>query len=292
MSHMEAQADLGNWIEFEDPLEGRRVVEAEWEDDQDIVTGPVTDKWVNVWFSRLSAPGYLDCTAWEGPYHTEEGALYGLYESLGSDDSETYFSFIGDDKWIIQGSLRVTGRENHLYGRPLGEKPPVEIWLAQLGDIDLDEETGETFPYDPNEDHDLPEAYEFRLIDPKSKRDIRTKRWGYLSEAAAELLDRLECAKRDSEWFVSVEVFIGWTDYTWTTRYSEQPAEISDNERTDRAIAEILHALEPDPNAPTLPMDLPTVAFTGIYHMGIEEFEWSEIDTPGYYSRQGDQNEK
>lgn len=35
------------------------------------------------WYSRLSAPGYMDCTEWQGPYDTEEEALEGLYEVFG-----------------------------------------------------------------------------------------------------------------------------------------------------------------------------------------------------------------
>lgn len=37
------------------------------------------------WYSRLSAPGYLDCTEWQGPYATEDEALEGLYETYGDD---------------------------------------------------------------------------------------------------------------------------------------------------------------------------------------------------------------
>lgn len=33
------------------------------------------------WYSRLSAPGYLDCTDWQGPYETEDEALEALYET-------------------------------------------------------------------------------------------------------------------------------------------------------------------------------------------------------------------
>lgn len=29
---------------------------------------------VTGWFARLSAPGYLDCTEWSGPYSTEQEA--------------------------------------------------------------------------------------------------------------------------------------------------------------------------------------------------------------------------
>lgn len=30
------------------------------------------------WWSRLSAPGYMDCTDWQGPYKTERKALTDL----------------------------------------------------------------------------------------------------------------------------------------------------------------------------------------------------------------------
>jgi hypothetical protein len=33
------------------------------------------------WWSRLSAPGYLDCTDWQGPYKTEREALIDLAET-------------------------------------------------------------------------------------------------------------------------------------------------------------------------------------------------------------------
>jgi hypothetical protein len=36
------------------------------EDDEDNEAG---------YFSRLSAPGYMDCTDWSGPYETEEEAV-------------------------------------------------------------------------------------------------------------------------------------------------------------------------------------------------------------------------
>ena len=38
------------------------------------------------WHARLSAPGYLDCTDWIGPYATEDEALEALYELYGDDD--------------------------------------------------------------------------------------------------------------------------------------------------------------------------------------------------------------
>jgi hypothetical protein len=37
------------------------------------------------WYSRLSAPGYLDCTDWIGPFDTEDEAFESLYETYGND---------------------------------------------------------------------------------------------------------------------------------------------------------------------------------------------------------------
>lgn len=35
------------------------------------------------WWARFTAPGYLDCTSWVGPYETETEALEALAESYG-----------------------------------------------------------------------------------------------------------------------------------------------------------------------------------------------------------------
>lgn len=35
------------------------------------------------WYSRLSAPGYLDCTDWSGPYKSQDEAFTALYEMYG-----------------------------------------------------------------------------------------------------------------------------------------------------------------------------------------------------------------
>lgn len=40
------------------------------------------------WFARLSAPGYLDCTDWMGPYDTEEEAINELTEFYELDEDE------------------------------------------------------------------------------------------------------------------------------------------------------------------------------------------------------------
>ena len=37
------------------------------------------------WYHRLSAPGYLDCTDWTGPFTTEEEANSDLCDMYGDD---------------------------------------------------------------------------------------------------------------------------------------------------------------------------------------------------------------
>jgi hypothetical protein len=46
-------------------------------------------KRVKGWFCRLSAPGYMDCTEWSGPYNTEQEADDALTEMYGDDDTES-----------------------------------------------------------------------------------------------------------------------------------------------------------------------------------------------------------
>lgn len=38
------------------------------------------------WYGRLSAPGYLDCTDWMGPFKTAEEALYEVCEFYEVDE--------------------------------------------------------------------------------------------------------------------------------------------------------------------------------------------------------------
>lgn len=37
------------------------------------------------WFARLSAPGYLDCTEWTGPFDSEDDAMAYLEDMYGED---------------------------------------------------------------------------------------------------------------------------------------------------------------------------------------------------------------
>jgi hypothetical protein len=40
------------------------------------------------WLCRLSAPGYLDCTEWGGPFETEESAVEAIVELYGDEDAQ------------------------------------------------------------------------------------------------------------------------------------------------------------------------------------------------------------
>ena len=51
--------------EFPDPIDAAKAYNVELEDIE-IETG---------WISRLSAPGYLDCTGWSGVYKSEKEAI-------------------------------------------------------------------------------------------------------------------------------------------------------------------------------------------------------------------------
>ena len=48
------------------------------------VNGGATEEATGFW-ARLSAPGYLDCTDWSGPFDTEEEAARYLLETYGGD---------------------------------------------------------------------------------------------------------------------------------------------------------------------------------------------------------------
>lgn len=43
-------------------------------------------KKIKGWFARLSAPGYMDATDWQGPYKTEKAALDAVKDLYEVDD--------------------------------------------------------------------------------------------------------------------------------------------------------------------------------------------------------------
>ena len=83
---MKPQITRDDFIEYEE-MGGTYFVPADVEftlpDDTEI-----TDRHEDKWFSRLSAPGYLDCTDWNGPFDTEKEALDYLVELYELDLTE------------------------------------------------------------------------------------------------------------------------------------------------------------------------------------------------------------
>jgi len=46
---------------------------------------PIGYEPIEGWFARLSAPGFLDCTAWDGPHATADEALAAVRETFDVD---------------------------------------------------------------------------------------------------------------------------------------------------------------------------------------------------------------
>ena len=75
---MELQAIQEEFVEYEVNDE-TFMIPAEYED---IIPGigRVLERYTGKWFSRASAPGYLDCTIWLGPFDTEAEAMAEIQE--------------------------------------------------------------------------------------------------------------------------------------------------------------------------------------------------------------------
>lgn len=135
----------------------------------------ITGRYGGLWFSRLSAPGYMDATDWTGPQSTEGAALYDLWVVFGNSE-ETFTEFIEGKKHIVAGSLTLRGVRDELYGWNVEDMK--DIHLATMGDV----EEG----YDPNDDdlEVLQEAYDFvacgAIESARLKKRFETaeKEWG------------------------------------------------------------------------------------------------------------------
>lgn len=57
---LQSSATKGRFLEYLDVSNSDEIYEIESEEG---------------WYGRLSAPGYLDCTEWDGPYKTEKEAI-------------------------------------------------------------------------------------------------------------------------------------------------------------------------------------------------------------------------
>lgn len=47
---------------------------------------PIEESVISGWFARYSAPGYLDCTDWDGPHKSEDAAIESVKSQYGDDD--------------------------------------------------------------------------------------------------------------------------------------------------------------------------------------------------------------
>lgn len=99
MTHMQKQVVCGRWFRIETTC-GTETVDADGFVDvvpagdlADYLEGKPLDPDDTVsalagWCSRLSAPGYLDCTAWGGVHATREAAERELDDMYGEDGEE------------------------------------------------------------------------------------------------------------------------------------------------------------------------------------------------------------
>ena len=92
MAFMQHVATYGTFHQLDTRNEGIVSYPAEYFSAQNVADDHKMDvedvETVAGWFARLSAPGYMDCTEWQGPYETEEEALAGLAETFGDDEED------------------------------------------------------------------------------------------------------------------------------------------------------------------------------------------------------------
>lgn len=83
MSAPELSADCQKWIDYQEQQFMRPSIA--YLSEQDAIEYTGDDEAEPGYYGRLSAPGYLDCTDWTGPFNSPEEALEGLYDLYGDD---------------------------------------------------------------------------------------------------------------------------------------------------------------------------------------------------------------
>lgn len=115
MAHMQPQAEEGLWIVGEDTHGNGFVIPADLIDSRELRPGKVKKAHLKIieqylpegcsapvkeaerkegWCSRLSAPGYSDCTEWSGPFETEVEAMAhicDMHEIDGDGEDGAYY---------------------------------------------------------------------------------------------------------------------------------------------------------------------------------------------------------
>ena len=87
MAFMKVETAYGEWFVYESRHEGIMTIPHECIEDipeEDVVE--VVCQRCSGWCSRLSAPGYLDCTEWMGPYEEERQAIEDCCELYSVDE--------------------------------------------------------------------------------------------------------------------------------------------------------------------------------------------------------------
>lgn len=80
---MKPQVVRETFYRYEDEKGETQLVQEEWFNPDDGATEEDVEKIEDKWFCRLSAPGYMDCTDWDGPYDNQREAFNALEENHG-----------------------------------------------------------------------------------------------------------------------------------------------------------------------------------------------------------------
>lgn len=87
-SFMKPEVSKGIWYVYESHLEGGTVVVPSHMFYKEELLQDAEEEDIETqegWAVRLSAPGFLDCTEWQGVFSTEEEALQSILETFGHD---------------------------------------------------------------------------------------------------------------------------------------------------------------------------------------------------------------
>lgn len=83
MSFMQPETYHGLIRVFETNF-GTEVIPDEYYHEDFLAGKVISEETIEGWCGRMSAPGYLDCTEWSGPYESEETTLEELKELYGN----------------------------------------------------------------------------------------------------------------------------------------------------------------------------------------------------------------
>lgn len=89
MAFMELQCEYGEWFIYENEYGETCIIDHEYMNDiPEECISRVEKQRAEGWCARYSAPGYLDCTDWTGPFETEEEAIEECRALYGDEEDE------------------------------------------------------------------------------------------------------------------------------------------------------------------------------------------------------------